>query len=361
LRSRSDELLAQVPTRAKAIAAGKNFALLEHYIKKLNWPDDKLIKKLQAETVSMSFSWYARVPAHSNPGDGPSRLRLTHVPDNLFANCIAAPSDELIIQLAEAIGKVLDSGKCMRPMAANLRGRMQYASNQIFGRVALSLLAELSQHQFHSSSPFISVELREALVWFRVLILTERPRTLSLLGERKPVFIFSDGACEGDRFNNVTVGAVLFDAANGTKEMFGCSICKEVVDFWKSDSPDKDQTIAQAEILPAILSRVIWRRYLLHRRVVFCLDNDSARLSLIKGTSASPSSRILIRSNLQAETVSMSFSWYARVPTHSNPGDGPSRLQLIPGPENLFATCVNAPPDDLIIQLAISGTLPAFT
>jgi hypothetical protein len=274
---------------------------------------------------------------------------------------VVSNKQDRVQEISEAIGNVLDSGKCMRPMAANLRGRMQYASNQIFGRVALSLLAELSQHQFHSSSPFISVELREALVWFRVLILTERPRTLSLLGERKPVFIFSDGACEGDRFNNVTVGAVLFDAANGTKEMFGCSICKEVVDFWKSDSPDKDQTIAQAEILPAILSRVIWRRYLLHRRVVFCLDNDSARLSLIKGTSASPSSRILIRSNLQAETVSMSFSWYARVPTHSNPGDGPSRLQLIPGPENLFATCVNAPPDDLIIQLAISGTLPAFT
>jgi hypothetical protein len=181
------------------------------------------------------------------------------------------------------------------------------------------------------------------------------------LGERKPVFIFSDGACEGDRFSNLQWGQCYLTLPMTPRRCSDAAFCKEVVDFWKSDSPDKDQTIAQAEILPAILSRVIWRRYLLHRRVVFCLDNDSARLSLIKGTSASPSSRILIRSNLQAETVSMPFSWYARVPTHSNPGDGPSRLQLVPGPENLFATCVNAPPDDLIIQLAISGTLPAFT
>lgn len=35
------------------------------------------------------------------------------------------------------------------------------------------------------------------------------PRSLSVLGETRPVLIFSDGACEGEEFDTVSVGAFL--------------------------------------------------------------------------------------------------------------------------------------------------------
>ena len=46
LVSRDKELKAKVPSRARSIVGNKSLALLEHYIKKLNWPDKDLINDL---------------------------------------------------------------------------------------------------------------------------------------------------------------------------------------------------------------------------------------------------------------------------------------------------------------------------
>jgi hypothetical protein len=262
---------------------------------------------------------------------------------------------ERIQDIADEIDAVLSSGRCLRPQAASLRGRMQYASNQIFGRIAISTLSTLSEHEFRSRSPFVSSSLREALARFRVLLMSNKPRHFSALGERKPIFVFSDGACEGDGFSHVTIGAVMLDSLDGHKEMFGCQVPQEVVSLWKSDSLTKEQTIAQAEILPAVISRLVWRTRMIGRRIIFCLDNDGARLSLIKGSSASPSSRILINAMLVAEIDFPAWTWFTRVPTHSNPGDAPSRLVLQPCAENLFAKPIAPPSVRAVCNLAIRG------
>ena len=185
--------------------------------------------------------------------------------------------------------------------------------------------------------------------------MSNKPRHLSVLGERKPIFIFSDGACEGEAFSNVTVGAVMLDSVDGHKEMFGCSVPQEVVVFWKSDSITKEQTIAQAELLPAVLSRLVWRTRMIGRRIIFCLDNDGARLSLIKGSSPSRASRILINSMLIAEVDFPAWIWFTRVPTYSNPGDAPSRLVLEPCAANLFAKRISPPSERALCNLAIRG------
>ena len=268
--------------------------------------------------------------------------------------------EDRVEDLCTDIDSIIATGRCLRPLAANMRGKLQYASNQIFGRQALSTLAALSQHQFRSRSPFISVELREELVRFRVLLCSERPRHLALLGETRPIFVFSDGACEGEHFQNVTVGSILMDPADGTKEMFGVKVPEEVVSFWQSDRVGKEQTIGQAELLPAVLSRLIWRKKMMHRRIIFCLDNDSARACLIKGTSASSTSRILIGAMILAEVDFQSWTWYCRVPTASNPGDYPSRLKLDPCAENLFAKCISPPTAAAIVSLSTRGIFKDF-
>jgi hypothetical protein len=232
---------------------------------------------------------------------------------------------------------------------------MHYAANQIFGRLAISTLATLTDHEYRSRSPFINADLRDALVRFRVLIMDNKPRHLSAAGERKPIFVFSDGACEGSNFEKVSVGAVMLDSLDGTKQMFGCLVPVVVTDFWKTDDPTKEQTIAQAELLPVVLARLIWRRRMRGRRIIFCIDNDGARLSLIKGTSSSRSSRILINAMLLSEVDFPAWIWYARVPTASNPGDAPSRLVLVPNESNLFAECIGPPSNATIEGLAVRG------
>eukprot|EP00971_Amphidinium_carterae_P279237 5543137-Amphidinium_carterae.1 len=62
------------------------------------------------------------------------------------------------------------------------------------------------------------------------------------------------------------------------------------------------------------------------KRVVYYIDNEGARISLIRGSSNSPSCAELLRLFFEEELSLPSMSWYARVPSKSNPADAPSRF-----------------------------------
>ncbi len=59
------------------------------------------------------------------------------------------------------------------------------------------------------------------------------------------------------------------------------------------------------------------------------IDNDAARFSLIKGTSPTQDSAWLTGEFWRREAKAQAFSWFERVPSPSNPADGPSRLQAV--------------------------------
>jgi hypothetical protein len=137
--------------------------------------------------------------------------------------------------------------------------------------------------------------------------------------------------------------------------MFGAMVPAALVRVWQKyddryDSPVphvKKQTIGQAEMLPVILARMKFRSLLNGRRVVYFIDNDSARMVFVKGTSDSTCSQRMADIMVRDEGLEQTFAWFARVPTLSNPADGPSRLRLEPAAENLFSEPVACPEIDV--------------
>jgi hypothetical protein len=134
------------------------------------------------------------------------------------------------------------------------------------------------------------------------------------------------------------MGAVVVDTVTGMSRMFGGAVPPELVADWRSDG--RIQTIGQAELLPVLMCRLTFSELLRHRRVFYYIDNDSARMALIKGHSPSVSSYRIISAIAKLEVESQSWSWYSRIPSHSNPSDGPSRSRLVAAAENLFSTPV---------------------
>ena len=161
------------------------------------------------------------------------------------------------------------------------------------------------------------------LVFWRGFFKATKPRVLDLAAREAPALIFSDGACEGEGFDTVTVGAVLL-LPSGAVKYFGLRIPSKVVDGWRCQG--QEQTIGQAEIAPALLARLTWADDLLGRRVIQFVDNDSARYALVKGYSPSLASSVLLSETWLQDCRQGLVSWYDRVPTASNIGDGPSRL-----------------------------------
>ena len=86
------------------------------------------------------------------------------------------------------------------------------------------------------------------------------------------------------------------------------------------------QVIGQAELAPTLIASRVWSSRLKGRFVVWWLDQDAARQALVKGYSPVwESATIVDEVALKLSWINCN-SWYARVPTASNPADAASRL-----------------------------------
>ena len=75
-----------------------------------------------------------------------------------------------------------------------------------------------------------------------------------------------------------------------------------------------------------LLSKSSWAARLYDRPVLFFVDNEGCRHSLIRGAARAGASSGLIRCCWDHDLSVRSFSWYARVPSAANIAYGPSRL-----------------------------------
>ena len=99
------------------------------------------------------------------------------------------------------------------------------------------------------------------------------------LGER-PIVIFTDGACE-ERMTSV--GGIIFEEGR-RPQAFGVKMAEWTIREWATKE-DQTQVICQAEIFPTLIARHTWAERLEGRRVIYFVNNDSARMALIKSYS----------------------------------------------------------------------------
>ena len=100
---------------------------------------------------------------------------------------------------------------------------------------------------------------------------------------------------------------------------------QDVVESWASKA-DQLQFIGQAEIYPALVARITWKERLRGRHAIFYIDNESARISLVRQYSPVLASLGILVQCTRFDMAHLIDPWYSRVPTHSNPADEPSRL-----------------------------------
>ena len=246
--------------------------------------------------------------------------------------------------IAELITQVIAAKRCPKPLMAEIRGKCQYASSQVSGRVAVVVLHELGDHQYRQKSDVTSDHTIDLLRHMMDILLNAAPRSISCFGETRPILVFTDAAAEGQDRSIVTAGVVIVDSAltENAASMWGGHVDAALVSVWKEAG--NVQVIGQAELLPVLLVRHSNLERFRHRRVIFFIDNDSARQALTKGYSRAPASKAMLRCFVNLELKSQCWTWFSRVPTKSNPADDPSRLVLVPSVHNRFARVLDMPP-----------------
>ena len=248
-------------------------------------------------------------------------------------------------RVRDLVQQLLNSHPPSRATAETLRGILGFARAQCFGRcgaASLHYLGELIAGR-QSNTTGVGTEL---LSFWPDYLERAAPRKVIARDSRKPILLFTDGAEEGvDPHVEVSIGGVLVDpeatdtrdltpkgptthlqknCRTGGRRAFGGKVPGDVVESWRA-AAGTTRVIHQAELYPILVATRLWRERLAGRRVLVFVDNEPARAALIKGaTSALASARIVgeIWKNLAEIEAHI---WVERVPSRSNPADGPSR------------------------------------
>ena len=230
-------------------------------------------------------------------------------------------TDDRKKEILENIASHLHSKQLTSSDAQKLRGRMQFAENQIFGRQARRCLKKVSEH-LQTGRTVIDHELCESLVRFSHYLKEGRPREVRLF-TRETWLIFTDASYEQTHINPVGIGCVLVNPT-GTPVRFIQEIPDEQL-LLELGHTKKGTIIFEAEMLALLLAMRQWKSHFFGRQLVAYVDNDAVRGAIASSSAHSGISGKMIREINDIEEFANALLWIARVPTKSNVSDDPSR------------------------------------
>ena len=229
-------------------------------------------------------------------------------------------------ELREKIGCILEADCLTVAEATSLRSRLLFADAQVFGRFAKSALHEIGRVGLGASDMRpLSCDVKRSLVWMRDRVLSDPPRKIDF-SDSETFYLFLDGACTDvseSAWSGTSIGGVLAYPDGSVRECFGEILPQTLVEFW--GRADQQQYIFEAEIMPYAVSLFLWHSMLRGRCAFVFIDNEGARSAWICGFAATKAAQHMLHVGTTLEAKLSVHSYFARVPTHSNMCDGPSR------------------------------------
>ncbi|CAE7790755.1 pol [Symbiodinium sp. CCMP2592] len=239
-------------------------------------------------------------------------------------------------ELTGAIKGFLDKGTMTQKEALQLRGRLQFAQAQFFGRLGRRCLTEVTKHAYTGRSKLSSMA-KERLEEFGKFLDMAQPRLVGQVSCRT-FMILTDAAFETESGTG-GLGGVLLTGSGSALSFFSVPISEQQA---KSMSLQDEHTIIYELEMFGVL---IGLKLLVEKTAAFAesyeqpgavagtgvicyIDNDAARHAYIAGSSKKGVAGILIDEVNFLEYVHGILPWYARVASPANLADEPSRMKL---------------------------------
>ena len=226
---------------------------------------------------------------------------------------------ERVEELVAEIDEASKSNLLPRRDGEKLRGRLQFASSQMFGRRFRRLLKVLSNH-VTAGRQTLSSRTHECLSEIRSLLLKNVLRKIESL-QAEVVHIYVDASFDREKYSGL--GGMVVDMSKKTLFFFSEAVDNDTLDEIMSKG---QKTVIQELEMMAVLAAVkSWRSFLKSRRVVLFTDSESVRGSFLKTWSATDDSDDMIGVIFEVEEGFDIPLWIERVPSQSNPSDILSR------------------------------------
>ncbi|CAE7257711.1 unnamed protein product [Symbiodinium sp. CCMP2592] len=250
-------------------------------------------------------------------------------------------------ELTAAIKGFLAKGTMTQKEALQLRGRLQFAQAQFFGRLGRRCLTEVTKHAYTGRLKLSSMA-KERLEEFGKFLDVAQPRLVGQVSCRT-FMILTDAAFETESGTG-GLGGVLLTGSGSALSFFSVPISEQQA---KSMSLQDEHTIIYELEMFGVL---IGLKLLVEKTAAFAesyeqpgavagtgvicyIDNDAARHAYIAGSSKKGVAGILIDEVNFLEYVHGILPWYARV---ASPANLPHRVKIASSFNFLHVTCVSA-------------------
>ena len=225
-------------------------------------------------------------------------------------------------ELGDTLEDVCNRKRLTVSEALRLRGRMQFADGQIFGRASRLCLREVDKHVFETSGSALSDDSLAAISRFACLLREGAPRKISI-DAGSPWLLFTDACYEKGAAWACGLGGVLFGPTGELHSFF--SHCLNDEQREALGELREKTIIFEAELLSVCIAFALWSRLFAGHPIVCYVDNNAVRDVLISGRGRSNIAKHLVEVLLNLEDSHSVLTWIARVPSPSNVSDGPSR------------------------------------
>ena len=227
-------------------------------------------------------------------------------------------------ELVDELDHILKTGSVETKAAERLKGRMQWFEGYVFGRTAQLGIRMLNDISLRASK-VVKLKATELDILRKLLARVSLAPPIVISARTLTTwYIFTDGACEGSETKEGGIGGVLVSPSGTLAMFFSEEVPMHLMDTLCNDSLNP---IYELELLPILVSFVLWQQYICNSQVVFFLDNDAARSGLIRAQGATVHGQCIVQRVVEIESDIDCKPWYGRVPTSSNIADEPSRHQ----------------------------------
>ena len=231
---------------------------------------------------------------------------------------------ERAAELLQSIDELLTQTQVSTKALEQLHGRVVWFRTFIFGR---KLNAATRTISWFSRRPFPRVNLETALKQALQNLkqhLAESKRVSICRDLNETWIIFTDGV-GSSHSHPASIGGVLLNPVGQVFSCFGTCLPEALLEQFLAESK---HPIYELVILPLVVAVKIWAKFIFRKVVVHYLDNDAARSAFIRANASTTLGSTLIAEYINFEYKCCFSPWFARVASHSNPSDQPSRLDF---------------------------------
>ena len=227
--------------------------------------------------------------------------------------CLISNTTERVEELVQDIANILSAGVLPRAEGERLRGRLQLASTQVFGRKLKRLLKVLSNH-VTAGRKSLSKFTKECLKHTSAILTLNSPRRV-VASQSDVLHMYVDASFNEADFSGI--GGLIIDMQGNHLSFFSARVGTEMIEVIVAKG--QRTIIQELEMLAVLCAFKCWQEKAMSHRIVLFTDSEAVRGAFLKSWSANTDSDKLLNSIFEIEALFSLPAWIERVPSQSNP------------------------------------------